>query len=549
MSTRKQVVIIGGGFGGVYTAAHLEKSLGRCDDFQIHLVNRENYFVFQPMLAEIISGSIGILDGVIPLARMLKRTLLHLRDVEEIDLKNKLVKTTPGFNPVTHSIPYDYLVLAPGMVTHFRGMPGMPEHAIPFKNLSDALFIRNHTIRALEEANIETDPKVRQALLTFVIAGGGFSGVECAADLNDFVRITAARHFRNIPWQDIRVILLHSQDRILPEVGEKLGVFAQTILQKRGVDIRLKTRLTAASKTEAVLGTGERILTRTLISTVPSSPNPIIEPLDLPKDRGRLKCNAETQVEGSDHIWALGDCALIPDPNGTGYCPPTAQHGMRQGAVTAHNIVAAIRGGKTKKFTFKGLGKLCSLGHQCGVGEIFAFRFSGLIAWFVWRSVYLMKLPSMDRRIKVAFSWFLDFFFPPDLVELKIFNPRAMEREHYETGQDIIRKGHLSQRIYFVVAGKVRIFYETEDGQEQTVGEIGSGEYFGERAVLNKTTHSATARTLEPTDVLALRKEEFESLTVHLPELRKSFEKKLTERTTAEVRGYTDAIVGALGDF
>src|SRR3990167_2933483 len=310
MGGRKRVAILGGGFGGVYAAMTLEKALRYKDDFEIHLINHENYFVFQPMLAEVISGSIGIMDAVTPLVRLLKKTKLHIRDVEEVDLKNKTIRTSPGFVPRPHIVPYDYLVVALGKVTHFKGMAGMPEHAIPFKNLGDALYIRNHAIRAVEEADIEEDPKLRQELLTFVIAGGGFSGVECAADLNDFVKLIADKHYDAVAPSDIRVILLHSQDRILPEVEEKLGRFAQRAMEKRGVEFRMNTRLVAATKTEAILQSGERIPTRTLISTVPASPNPIVEKLDLPKDRGHIKAGLDLQVEGSDHVWALGDCAV-----------------------------------------------------------------------------------------------------------------------------------------------------------------------------------------------------------------------------------------------
>src|SRR5437588_2026360 len=352
--SRKRVVILGGGFGGVYTAQYLEKALGRRDDFEIILVNKENYFVFQPMLPEVISGSIGITDTVSPIRRLLPRTNVHVRDIESIDLKNKTITTSPGFRPHPHVIDYDYLVLALGNVTDFRGLRGLPEHALPFKNLADALHLRNHLIRALEEAAIETDDmELRRQLLTFVVAGGGFSGVEVAAELNDFVR-DVARNYRGIDPAEIRVVLVHSQDRILPEVSEKLALFAQKILIKRGVEIRLRTRLEAATGEEAILAGGEMIPTRTLVSTVPSSPHPLLESLDLAKGKGgRLIANASLAVQGADSVWALGDCAQIPTKEG-GFAPPTAQHAIRQAKTTANNIVASIRGGSKSEFAFGG---------------------------------------------------------------------------------------------------------------------------------------------------------------------------------------------------
>src|SRR6266702_4381879 len=219
--------MLGVSFADVYTAMHLEKALRRRDDLEILLINKENYFVFQPMLAEVVSGSIGMLDTVSPIRRMLPRTDLHVREVESIDIENQTITTTPGLHPHPNVVHYDHLVLALGNVTDFRGLRGLPEHAIPFKNLGDALFIRNHVIHALEEAAIEQhDDDFRKQLLTFVVAGGGFSGVEVAAELNDFVR-AVARNFRHLNTGDIRVILVHAGERIFPELPRALAEFAQ----------------------------------------------------------------------------------------------------------------------------------------------------------------------------------------------------------------------------------------------------------------------------------------------------------------------------------
>ncbi|HEX9187226.1 MAG TPA: FAD-dependent oxidoreductase, partial [Vicinamibacteria bacterium] len=313
---RPRVVVLGGGFGGIYTAMALERALGRAEDFEIVLVNRENYFVFQPMLPEVISGTIGITDVVSPIRRLLPRTTLHLRDVEAVDFERRKVVLSPGFRPHAHALDYDHLVLALGNVTDFRGLPGLPEHAMPFKNLGDALALRNHVVRCLAEAAVEDDDAdLRRELLTFVVAGGGFSGVEVAAELNDFVRGVVPR-YREIRPDEARVVLLHSQERILPEMAEPLALFAQRILAGRGVEIRLHTRLAAATGAAAVLASGERIATRTLVSTVPSSPHPLVERLDLPRTKGRVVTNGQLEVEGRPGVWAVGDCALVRTPNG-----------------------------------------------------------------------------------------------------------------------------------------------------------------------------------------------------------------------------------------
>ncbi|MGH9940846.1 MAG: FAD-dependent oxidoreductase [Pyrinomonadaceae bacterium] len=527
--TRQRVVILGGGFAGVYTALYLEKALGRRDNFEITLINKENYFVFQPMLAEVVSGAIGITDTVSPLRRLLPRTDLHVREIESVNLQNKTVTTMPGFRPHPHVIPYDHLVLALGNVTDFRGLPGLPEHAIPFKNLSDALYLRNHVIHALEEASVEHhDPALRRELLTFVVAGGGFSGVEVVAELNDFVR-GVARHYHQIDPAELRVVLLHGRERILPEVTEKLGLFAQKILRQRGVEIHLNTRLKAATGDEALLDNGMRIPTRTLVSTVPSSPHPIIESLDLPRDRsGKLTANSFLAVEGAENVWALGDCALVPIAGGLGTSPPTAQHAIRQGKAVAHNIVAAIRGGAPRPFVFKDLGKMGALGHRSAVAEIMGVPVSGFLAWFLWRSIYLMKLPGWGRRLKVATSWTLDLCLPAELVQLKLGNSTGVTKEHFEPGQSIFRQGDVGDRIYIIAGGTAEVVRE-EGGREIKLAELGPGEYFGEMAIIRHTTRNATVRCLTPLDVISLPKREFSVLAAHLPEMQRSFE-QVTER-------------------
>jgi NADH dehydrogenase len=530
MKEKKRIVILGGGFGGVYTAKYLEKALGRKDDFEIVLINKENYFVFQPMLAEVISGALGILDPVNPIRHLLRKTHLHVREIEAIDIENRSITISPGFRPHAHKIEFDHLVIAMGNVTDFRGMRGLPEHAIPFKNLADALYLRNHVIRALEEAAIEEDDlELRKQLLTFVVAGGGFSGVEVVAELNDFVR-GVARKYRGLDPAEIRVVLLHSQDRILPEVSEKLAVFAQKILQKRGVELRLRTRLEAATGQEAILAGGERIPTRTLVSTVPSSPHPLIDTLNLPKGKnGRLIANSFMEVEGAPGIWALGDCAQVPAPDG-GSSPPTAQHAIRQAKTLANNIVASIRGGEKSAFAFEGLGKMGSLGHRSAVADIFGINVSGILAWWMWRTIYLMKMPGWGRRLKVAASWTLDMFLPAELVELKLSRTMSLAQEHFEPGEDVFQQGDLGDRIYIIVNGQAEVVRQEGD-QEMTLARLGQGEYFGEMALLRKTTRSATVRCTSPMDTLSLPRREFSLLTSYLPDLRESLVEVMEKRT------------------
>ena len=533
--TRKRIVILGGGFAGVYTARHLEKALGRRDDFEIVLVNKENYFVFQPMLPEVISGSIGMLDTVSPIRRLLPRTNLHVRDVEAIDFEQRTVTTSPGFRPHAHVIAYDYLVFALGNVTDFRGMPGLPEHALPFKNLADALYLRNHVIRALEEAAIEDqDAELRRQLLTFVVAGGGFSGVEVVAELNDFVR-GVAKNYRGIEPREIRVVLVHSQDRILPELPEELARFAQKILRKRGVELLLNVRLAAASGEEAILKDGTRMPTRTLVSSVPSSPHPLIDKLDLPKGKnGRLICNGQLEVEGAPGLYAVGDCAQVPTPDGA-LSPTTAQYATRQAKVAAANLVAQIRGGAKQTFAFNELGQMGALGHRSAVAQILGVKLSGFLAWWIWRTIYLMKLPGWGRRLKVASSWTLDLLLPAELVQLKLNTSMGITQEHFEPGETVFHQGDLGDRIYMIVSGQAEVVRES-DGAETVLAELGAGEYFGEMALLKQTTRGATVRCVAPMNTISLPKREFGLLTAYLPHVRETLENVMEKRRQENTR-------------
>ena len=277
-ANKKQIVILGGGFGGVYTARCLERIL-RPDEADICLINRENYCVYQPMLPEVISGSIGLTDVVSPIRRLCPRTNLVMREVEDVDLKNKIVTVSPGFRPRQKKIPYDYLVIALGEITNFYGMPGMLENAMPFRTLADAMALRNHVIHVLEEADVEEDADLRRKLLTFVVGGGGFSGVEVIAELNNFVR-SVKKHYIRLRHENVRAVLVHSRDRILQEMAEPLALFAQKILRKRGVDIILNDRLMAATSEKAILKSGLEIPCKTIISTVPSAGPPVLAKLN-----------------------------------------------------------------------------------------------------------------------------------------------------------------------------------------------------------------------------------------------------------------------------
>ena len=520
--TPKRILILGGGFGGVYTALTLEKLLKReiaRGEVALGLVSRENYIVFQPMLPEVISGSIGITDTITPIRRLCSNTNLYTRTIESIDLNHRSVTATATFGSRQCHLHWDHLVIALGNVTSFAGQPGLAEYALPFKYLGDALALRNRIIHTLEEADIEQDPELRRVLLTFVVAGGGFSGVEAVAELNDFVRV-AAKSFRNIRAEEIRVVLLHSGGLILPELPASLAEFAQRLLVRRGVEIRLNTRLAGATIDSALLSGGERIMTRTLVSTVPSGPNPLVGALPLKMERGRLVVDATLAVSDHAGVWAVGDCAAVHDARTGDLCPPTAQHATRQAECAARNIVSTLRGEPRRAFAFTALGKMGSLGRRSAVAEIFGVKLSGFLAWWIWRTIYLLKLPGFDRKLRVATDWTLDLLLPPDIVQLKTERAPGVRREYFEPGQAVFQEGDRGDWLYVVTDGEVEVLKRNGGGTATSLRRLGPGECFGEIALVSDRPRTATVRAVTATNVLAVDREAFQALFATLPPLR-----------------------------
>jgi len=526
-ASKKQIVILGGGFGGVYTARALERLLGP-DEADVCLINRENYLVFQPMLPEVISGSIALMDVVCPIRRLCPRTHLVMREVQEIDLKNRTVIVSPGFRPRAKKIPFDYLVIALGEVPNFYGMPGMIENARAFRTLADAIALRNHVIHVLEEADVEDDPDLRRKLLTFVVGGGGFSGVELVAELNAFVT-SVKRNYLRLQNEQVRCVLIHSRGRILPEMAEPLAIFAQKILTKRGVEIVLNDRLVAATSEKAILKSGLEIPSKTIISTVPSTSPEVLQKLDCAKDKGSLLVSSQLELEGYEGlVWALGDCASIKTASGKAV-PPTAQHATREATTCALNIAAAIRGGQASGFAFEGLGTLGSLGHGSAVAQIFGLKISGLLAWFLWRSIYLMKMPGIKSKLRISLDWFVYLLFPPDLAQTRIDREPDIKNQHFEPGDIIFHEGDLGDSVYVIEKGECEVIRE-ENGIPRTLATLQAGSYFGEMAVLADLTRNATVKARTAMEVLLIPKEDFNRLRKSVPAFGEVFRELAKKR-------------------
>ena len=530
-----RVVILGGGFAGIYTAKYLTALLGSRSDVHVELLSEENYFVFQPLLPEVAAGGIAATHVVNPIRELVPRARFRCCKIRMIDLEAKRVLVSQGEGLELVSVPYDHLVFCLGKVTSFAMLPGVSEHALAMKDLGDAFKLRNHVISCLELADIETDPAHKQALLTFVVAGGGFSGVETIGELHELAR-RSLKYFPRIHKDEVKFKLVHSGKTVLPEMPEKLGVAAQRILEKRGVELFLNARVRAASRDYVYLTDGARIATRTFVCTVGNAPNPIAkhtisaggfkEAETNGRGIGVFETDEMLQCVGKPGYWAVGDCGGIPNPTGKGYSPPTAQFAIREAKACAKNIVAAIDGTAMVKFSFKALGILASLGQRSAVADVLGIKLTGFVAWFMWRTIYLTKLPGFARKLRVALDWTLDLLFPRDITQLQVAKTNRLDVHHYETGETIVRKGQVGREFYIILRGEVEVI--SNDGA--VVARLREREVFGEKALLEDTPRTATVRALGQVDVLVMSRVDFRSMVTSLPVLDDYFAKLLRER-------------------
>ena len=424
---KPRVLILGGGFGGMYAALEFERALAKGADLDVTLVNRDNFFLFTPMLHEVAASDLDITNIVSPVRKLLRRVMFFHGDIESIDLVNKRVGLSHGHEEHCHSLRYDHLVLALGSTTNFFNLPGLEDRALTMKSLDDAIFLRNRLIANLEEADFECSPSTRAPLLNFVVAGGGFAGVETIAGINDFLR-EAVRFYPHLREDMLRVILVHPGKTILPELGEKLGAYAQRKLVERHVEVHSNCKVTAVTDRDVTLSDGTKVTTNTLVWTAGTRPNSLLDTLPCRKERGRVLVNECLEVPEWPGVWSLGDCAVVPDLKTGKSHPPTAQHALREGKVAAQNILATIRGEQKRPFVFSTIGLLAPIGKRSGVANILGVNFSGFIAWWLWRTIYLTKLPRIEKKIRVAFDWTLDLLFSKDLVQFTTVRPPILSQ-------------------------------------------------------------------------------------------------------------------------
>lgn len=512
-----RIIIIGGGFAGVTCARTLRRTLPP-ESCEIVLFSRENNMVFYPLLAQVAGATINPGAVTVPLRQMLPGVRCRTEDVRQIDLAASEVEYE-GYDGRMNRMPFDHTVIACGASVNLTMVPGMADHAFPLKSVGDAMALRFHVTDQLEKAEVCTDPERRRWYLSFVVVGGGFTGVEAAGEINDLVR-ASVKFYGNFSTRDVTVTLVHSRAHILPEVSASLQEFAQTKMEQAGIRMVLNAHAALATAEGVELKDGSMIRGGTVVCTIGTTMPQLVQRLDVPKERGRLLTDVDMRLRGIPNVWAVGDCAHIVNTYDRGVAPPTGQFAERQGRQAANNIVHVLQGRPARPFFFKPLGQLCGIGGRNAVAEILGLRLSGFPAWWLWRTVYLLKSPSWSRRIKIAFDWTWELFFPRDLAYPRTGRTERIGRANYRAGDHIVVEGEPGLNFYVVERGEVEVLRERRGEPTQIMAVLGPGEFFGEMALIDDSPRIASVRARTAVEVLVMGKEIFSQISGALAPFR-----------------------------
>jgi len=528
---KKKVLILGGGFGGVFAAKALERL--RRGKLDVELINSNNYFVFQPLLPEVAAASIHSADAVVPLRQLLRRVQVRQAEVMGIDFAKKSVIVVQGTRRIPIDLAYDELVLALGTSVDLNRFPGLPEHALTMKDLSDAHRLRTHVIGCLETADVTDDPEVKRQLLSFVVVGAGFSGVETVAEVRELVR-RALKYYPNIRADEVRFYLIEYAGRILPTFPADLAEYATRRLTIHGIEVLTGVGTKSATGTAVELTDGRIIPTSTIVATIGNGPHPLVSSLGLDLQWGRIKTDRFMRVPGQDGVWALGDAALIPLVESPGeepahYATQTAQFAVREGRQLADNIIAKIESKELKPFAYTSKGSLASLGMSKAVADVYGVKLSGTLAWLLWRGFYLSFLPGFAAKFRVGVTWLLNSVMPANIVQIQS-TPPATRYVHYRKGDRVFEPGMLIDGFYTVVKGSYRLTIDNPATGEHFEKLFGPGDHFGERVLLRSALRTGLVVALEDGVLLFIAQKDFTRLARAFPILDTYF-KEYIERT------------------
>lgn len=512
---KTRIVVVGGGFGGVFTARELMR-LNR-GQLEIELINPTNYMVFQPLLPEVAAGVISAADAVVPLRAMLKGVKVRQAKVIDIDFLSRKIDLVQGAGRYDNQVDFDHLVVAIGQQVAVNRIPGVAEHALTIKNLTDAFRLRNHVLNCLELADVTTRPELKRRYLSFVVVGGGFSGVETIGELEELVD-RSLHYYPNVTRQEISFTLVEFGSRLLPDLPTKLADYSASKLIDRGIDVRLNVGLKAVTSGDVELTDGTVLPASTVVATVGNGPSDLLLKLALPLVGGKIVVDRHFRVDGEPNVWALGDAARIPlDDDETVFAPPTAQFAVREARLLAKNIASAIADQPLAKFAYRSKGSLASLGVQKGVAELFGIKLTGFAAWLLWRGYYLSILPSFATKVRVATNWALGLILPRNTVQAQHDSPAGTRIFHYRRGETLFSAGMHYDGLYVLLEGRVSIEI---DGVRR---DILPGQYFGEQTMIAGIRARGVSRVEEDSRILVLRREDFFALREALPFFRAEF--------------------------
>ncbi|MEM3136610.1 MAG: NAD(P)/FAD-dependent oxidoreductase [Candidatus Nitrosotenuis sp.] len=427
MQSVNKIMILGGGFAGISVLRQIEKAFGGMD-VKITLVNEDNFFLFTPMLPELASGVIHPSDITVPLRIFCKNSEFIQAKVSSIDLKNNMVAITRTFDGKVKVLEYDYLVIALGSRTNFFGNKRIEKNSFTIKTIQDAIAIKTHLIHMLEIADGEEDRVIQEKLLTVVVVGAGFAGVETIGEINDFVRDSAKNYYKNVNPHNIKMILVSAKDRILPELGDELAQKAYQSLQDAGIRIIPNTKAVDAGDDYVFLGNGETIKCSTLIWTAGVTIDPVITNLDCEHKAGKIVVDANLKIPNYPNVFALGDCAAITDKKTGNLYPPTAQHALRESKIVVHNLKSAMKNDVQKEFNYESKGMMAIIGKRNGIAMISGKKLSGPLAWVVWKTYYLTMLPTFEKKLKVAIDWSVNMFFKRDITLVRKIKRKSLNK-------------------------------------------------------------------------------------------------------------------------
>jgi len=509
MNEKTHVVVLGAGFAGMFAAKHLRRLAPA--NVEIELINEVNYFVFQPLLPEVAAGSISASDAVSPLRLLLPGVKFLLATVRAIDFRHNRVQVTDATRRTLTYVPYDHLVLALGQAADLSRFPGLAEHALMMKTLPDAYRLRNHIINCLEHADATDDPGLKRRLLTFVVVGAGFSGVETAGEIKDLID-QSLRFYPRVARGEIRMVLVEYAARILPELPDELAAYTARKLAQRGIETWLETALKSASVSAVEMEDGRVIETETVVATIGTAPHRLVRDLGLPMQWGRIKVDGTMRVPDLENVWAVGDAALIPLPperDGTErFAAPTAQFAVREALQLARNVLAAIKGGAPKPFDYRPKGSLASIGCHKAVAVLLGIRLSGTTAWLIWRMFYLAMLPGFATKVRVVMNWLLDHFFPRSTVQIQVPTRDSARYMRFRKGDEVFEPGHLADGFYTVISGSFDLTIGA--GTPAPVHRVlGPGDHFGERVLFGDDLRTGQVVAREDSEVLFIERGDF----------------------------------------